>query len=142
MKNILVSVDFSDVTPALVEIAKKYASAFGCHIILLNVLPEPRVAPMGVGDSYVFVRDTITDYNLLNELNKQLLDAGFKVSTEQPEGPPVTTILKKTEELKADLIIMGTHGHGAVYNLLVGSVTEGVLKSAKWPVLVVPSPRK
>jgi len=35
--------------------------------------------------------------------------------------------------------VMGSHGHGAVYNLLVGSVTAGVLKSAKCPVLVVPS---
>lgn len=55
------------------------------------------------------------------------------------EGPTVSSILDTSESRHADLIIMGSHGHGAVYNLLVGSVTEGVLKSAKCPVLVVPS---
>ena len=36
---------------------------------------------------------------------------------------------------------MGSHGHGAIYELLVGSVTEGVLRKARCPVLVVPSER-
>jgi nucleotide-binding universal stress UspA family protein len=35
--------------------------------------------------------------------------------------------------------VMGSHGHGSVYNLLVGSVTEGVLKAARRPVLLVPA---
>jgi nucleotide-binding universal stress UspA family protein len=36
--------------------------------------------------------------------------------------------------------VMGSHGHGSVYNLLVGSVTEGVLKAGERPVLLVPVP--
>ena len=66
----------------------------------------------------------------------------FEVATRQmTDGLPVDLILQTCKEESADLIVVGSHGHGAVYNLLVGSVTAGVLKSAKCPVLVVPSPR-
>ena len=49
-------------------------------------------------------------------------------------------ILKTAQDISADLIVMGSHGHGPVYNLLVGSVTEGVLKAGQRPVLLVPAP--
>jgi nucleotide-binding universal stress UspA family protein len=49
--------------------------------------------------------------------------------------------LREADAIKPDLIVMGRHGHGAMYNLLVGSVTEGVLKHSGRPVLLVPSPR-
>ncbi len=56
------------------------------------------------------------------------------------EGTVVEEILKTAQEISADLIVMGSHGHGPVYNLLVGSVTEGVLKAGQRPVLLVPAP--
>ena len=52
----------------------------------------------------------------------------------------VEEILKTAREISADLIVMGSHGHGSVYCLLVGSVTEGVLKAGERPVLLVPAP--
>ena len=51
-------------------------------------------------------------------------------------------ILLQEDSLNADLIVMGTHGHGAMYNLLVGGVTKGVLKHSTRPVLLVPDPRR
>ena len=51
-------------------------------------------------------------------------------------------ILKTAREIAADFVVMGSHGHGSVYNLLVGSVTEGVLKAGERPVLLVPAPGK
>ena len=56
------------------------------------------------------------------------------------EGSVVEEILKTAQEISADLIVMGSHGHGPVYHLLVGSVTEGVLKAGLRPVLLVPAP--
>ena len=41
----------------------------------------------------------------------------------------------------ADTIVIGSHGHGAIYRALLGSVSEGVLRAAKRPVLVVPATR-
>jgi nucleotide-binding universal stress UspA family protein len=51
-------------------------------------------------------------------------------------------VLAQAKRLKADVIVLGSHGHGAVYNLVVGSTANGVLKHAPCPVLVVPAPRK
>jgi nucleotide-binding universal stress UspA family protein len=48
------------------------------------------------------------------------------------------TLLHQAERLKADLLIVGSHGRGAMLHLLLGSVSEQVLKKATCPVLVVP----
>lgn len=142
MKKLLVPVDFSDVTPRLVETAKTIASAMGGHIILLNVMAPPHLAVHGTGQTAVLVNDVKNDYLQLNELNQHLESSGVSATIDQPQGWPVETILKESERESVDMIVMGSHGHGALYNLLVGSVTSGVLKSARCPVLVVPSPRK
>jgi nucleotide-binding universal stress UspA family protein len=54
----------------------------------------------------------------------------------------VDKILSEAEQHQASLIVMGSHGHGAFYELLVGSVTHGVMKGAHCPIVVVPSASK
>ena len=54
------------------------------------------------------------------------------------EGPVVAEILRVAGELPADLIVMGTHGRGAVFDLVVGSVSTAVLRGSRIPVLFVP----
>jgi nucleotide-binding universal stress UspA family protein len=51
----------------------------------------------------------------------------------------VSCILERTQKHGAGLIVLGSHGHGAFYNLLVGSVAEGVLRESIVPVVVVPA---
>ena len=58
------------------------------------------------------------------------------------QGPIVEKILHEAGEQQADMIVIGSHGHGALYDLLVGTVTQGVIKSATCPVVVVPAPAK
>ena len=58
---------------------------------------------------------------------------GLSAIAHEREGTVVEEILKTAQEISADLIVMGSHGHGPVYNLLVGSVTEGVLKAGPAP---------
>lgn len=142
MKTILVSVDFSDVTSSLLEVARTFAGAFGGHVVLLHVSPLPLLSPVDDGNIPTEESDASMNYERLNDLFSKLEEAGLKASIEQTEGHATEAILKKAEELKADMIVIGSHGHGAVYNLLAGSVASGVLKSARCPVLVVPSPRK
>jgi nucleotide-binding universal stress UspA family protein len=48
-------------------------------------------------------------------------------------------ILAQADQLQADLIVVGSHGHGATYDLLVGSISSGVIRKSKVPVLVVPA---
>ena len=67
--------------------------------------------------------------------------AGDDVMALQVEGAIPDEILSLAREHEASLIVMGSHGHGALYRLLVGSVTNAVLKAGVCPVVVVPSKR-
>jgi nucleotide-binding universal stress UspA family protein len=60
------------------------------------------------------------------------------VRTVQVTGHAVATILAQAASTKAAYVVMGSHGHGAMFDLLVGSTTHGVLRQAPCPVLVVP----
>ena len=71
------------------------------------------------------MRDVTKNYLVLNEFNKQLEEAGVSSTINQPQGSPVQTILEESKKESVDMIVMGSHGHGAVYNLLVGSVSPG-----------------
>jgi nucleotide-binding universal stress UspA family protein len=59
--------------------------------------------------------------------------------TVQVVGSPVQHITSEAERTEADYIVMGSHGHTALYELLVGSTTHGVLKRAHCPVVIVPA---
>jgi nucleotide-binding universal stress UspA family protein len=55
-------------------------------------------------------------------------------------GDPASEILRVAEEIKCDLIVLGSHGRGAIARLLMGNVAEHVVRRATCPVLVVKSP--
>ncbi len=144
MKTILVPVDFSDTTPVLVETVKKFATAFGSRVVLLHVSePEPDFVGFEPGPLAVrqtVARDLKAEHRKVEELKKS---CGIPdVLALHVQGPATERILHSAAEHGAELIAMGSHGHGALYELLVGSVTAGVLKGAKCPVLVVPMPQR
>ncbi|MEY2831959.1 MAG: hypothetical protein RLZZ574_1217, partial [Cyanobacteriota bacterium] len=58
------------------------------------------------------------------------------------QGATIETILREASKLRADMIIIGSHGHGALYRALVGNVTEGVIRKALCPILVIPAQTK
>jgi len=146
MKNILVPVDFSDVTTQVVETARKFAAAFQSRLVVLNVAePEPDFVGFEAGPPTVRVataRDFKLERQRLDELKVKLTEGGCDVTALHIQGPIVEKILHEAGEQQADLIVIGSHGHGAFYDLLVGSVTNGVIKGARCPVVVVPSVNK
>ena len=64
--------------------------------------------------------------------------AGLEATALLVQGPIVETILAEAKKMKVDLLIVGSHGFGALYDLVVGSSSRGVLKDTEIPVLVVP----
>ena len=54
-------------------------------------------------------------------------------------GNPVGKIVAEVDRLAPDLVLMGSHGHGRLYEMLVGSVTNAVVRKVRRPVLLVPS---
>lgn len=145
MKTILVPVDFSDVTDRVIGAATQFAQAFNSRIVLLHVVePEPEFVGFEPGPITVraaVAHDFRAEHHRLEEFKQQFATAGVEVTALQIQGPTIHKILSEAETQAADLIVLGSHGHGALYRLLVGSVTEGVLKAAKCPVVVVPSAR-
>ena len=63
-------------------------------------------------------------------------------STEVVEGDPAAEILRKADELGADLVVMGTHGKGLLAHAFLGSVAEKILHRIKIPVLMIPIPKE
>jgi nucleotide-binding universal stress UspA family protein len=143
MKTIIVPVDFSDATTGVIETAQQLAKAFNTRLALLHVIePEPdfvgfEAVPPSVHMS--IPRDYEQERMQLDRLKQTVADAGFDVTATQLHGASASKILEEANAQSAGWIVMGSHGHGAFYELLVGSVTTGVLKGAKCPVVVVPA---
>jgi nucleotide-binding universal stress UspA family protein len=163
VKRILVPIDFSDVTPAVIDLAQQLAKALDAEIHLVHVKQltavatqgtlgyglagMPELAPMsGVPvPSFEPMPETVPEdegqKSNLAKWQEEIAQDGIKVSLHEPTGAVAEEILNQADQLNADLIMMGTHGHGTMYNLLIGSATKGVLKHSTRPVLLVPGPR-
>jgi nucleotide-binding universal stress UspA family protein len=144
--SILVPVDFSDVTDAVVDAAMSVAAAFHSRVALIHV-EEPEPDFVGFEPGPVPVTSTVplmmrARRDQLEKLRVKLVAANPQVAAVYTSGPIVERVRAEAKSVGADLIVMGTHGHGALYNLLVGSVASGVMKHPPCPVLLVPSPSR
>ncbi len=144
MKRILVPVDFSGVTDAVVGAAAGLARAFQAELILLHVAkPEPEFMTYEPGPPSVrsaVAREISEEHHRLHALARTLEAPGLRCTPLLIQGYTVEKILQEAGRLGSDLIVMGSHGHGALHHLLLGSVSEGVLRKADCPVLIVPAP--
>jgi nucleotide-binding universal stress UspA family protein len=143
MNTILVPIDFSDVTDRVVDQACAMAKALGSKLVLLHISePDPDFVGFEPGPLVVrtaVARDFKAEHQRLDELKAKAGSSGLEVAAIHLQGPLVEKILNHATEHGADMIVMGSHGHGSFYELLVGSVTSGVLRDARCPVLVVPA---
>jgi len=143
MNTIIALVDFSDVTTRVVEEAARHARTYGARLVLVHVVPaEAAVVEFGIASPTLLQppseRRIEKDYNQLLNLRDSLNDSGIQVSAQQFEQADIVKLLDLCQKLAADLIVVGTHHHSALYQFFVGSYTADVLKRAKCPVLVVP----
>jgi nucleotide-binding universal stress UspA family protein len=143
MKTILAPIDFSDVTGAVVESAAGIAKAFQASLYLLHVAP-PDPDFVGYEPGPQSVRDTVAgkirkEHHQLQELESGLKTKGVDVHALLVQGATVEKILQEAKRLQAELMVIGSHGHGALQKLLMGSVAQGILRKAPCPMLIVPS---
>ena len=142
MKTFLVPVDFSAVSMEIVDTAVTFARSFGGKVVLLNVIQPPIITseyalPVEAVQEVIITTEKdatarLTDYSGIFQ------SAGLGVEAIVRHGPPVYAILEEAEKVQADFIIMGSHGHGKIYDLLVGSTASGVIKGAKCGVIIMP----
>ncbi len=143
MKSILVPVDFSDATAGVLVTATQLAKAFNVRLVLLHVIePEPDFVGFETVPPAIHVnvpRDYERERQQLERLKVSAAQSGLEVLAVHQHGTSARKILEEATVQDAGWIVMGSHGHGAIYELLVGSVTNGVLKDAQCPVVVVPT---
>jgi nucleotide-binding universal stress UspA family protein len=145
IKRVLVPVDFSDITEAVVKSAKFVGEKFKPKFYLLHVISPliyvsmPESMVIDVIDAEVI--EEIEELkrknaeNFLQNLAKEL--EGFEVETVIEIGSPADVIVEKEEEYDVDLTILGGHEKGLVERILLGSTSEAVAKHSKRPVLVI-----
>ncbi len=141
--NIVAAIDFSDAASSVLAEAERFARALSAHVYLVHVA-EPDPTFVGYEAGPPVVRDDMADtyrheHRRLQEKAAKLRAAGIEATALLVQGPTVRTILDEARRLEAGLVVAGSHGHGAVYSLLVGSVSEGLIRHAPCPVLVVPA---
>ena len=142
--NILVAVDLSGASQKILHYVKTLALDLSAKVWLLYA-EKPDLGFVGfepgrpqseldqVADKFEKKRKELQD-----EADK-LQNSGLDAESLLVQGSAVEVILDEASKLNIDLIVVGSHGHGAVYHLMVGSVSEGVLHRSSCPVLVVPT---
>jgi nucleotide-binding universal stress UspA family protein len=140
---LLVALDLSEPTELIVKKAQELAKEMSAQVwILHNAEPPPDVIEFRADPQ--MARDTLAEkfhreHRQIQEIAKRFREDGLEAKALLVHGPTVEYILKEASELEVDMIVVGSHGRGAVYQLLVGSVSEGLLRKSRCPVLVVPT---
>jgi len=159
MKKILVAVDFSKNTNTVMEQAAKMAKGMGAKVWMIYVTSDQLQAaayeyspgydfPAGfvsppIGDIEM-ARDLCAneykrEHEALLTLSSAMRQKGVDAQAMLLKGDAAELILEQAENLDVDMVVMGSHGHGMLRKMLVGSVTEAVLREALCNVLIVPA---
>lgn len=142
-KKILVPVDLSGATMQVCNAARDLALALDARVLLLHAVEsDPRV-----GSYYAlsaFEAEALAS-NTRRRVAERLQTLGRWFKRRVPDtktvlhsGVAVATIQRMAKLARPDYIVVGSHGHSATYEMLVGSVAHALLRKAPCPVLVVP----
>jgi nucleotide-binding universal stress UspA family protein len=136
---LLIASDGSSPARDAVAFGLELAAGHGAEVSVVHVMPAVHMLPtVGFGVSVAQPRPPSTHGRLaLEEATALALEAGVTVSTELLTGDPVDEIVAHADSIDADLIVVGSRGHGALTTVVLGSVSQGVLHEARRPVLVV-----
>jgi nucleotide-binding universal stress UspA family protein len=145
LKRVLVPTDFSEYSQAALTYGVALAEKFGSSLYLLHIVQDlalfvpdaiaiaPPIAPP-VEQFRAAAQTALERLVRENQLEK------LAVQCRVAEGTPFYEIIRFAKEEDIDLIVMGTHGHSGLAHVLLGSVTEKVVRKAPCPVLTVRHP--
>ncbi len=149
MKKVLITLDYNPNSEKVVNKGKELAKLMDAEICLLHVLADVRYygmqyEPFMGYEGYAFP----VDFRIQEEfvkvpqdyLDKTATHLGKEdITTHLAEGDTAKSILEYSEEWKADVIVMGTHSHGTLEKIFLGTVASSVLEHTKIPVYMVPT---
>jgi nucleotide-binding universal stress UspA family protein len=148
---ILYPTDFSDTAGKSLQYIKELRKAGAQKIVLLNVIHQRALDTVETIHKSVYFQDGRYEEDMDEAVQKleeerrkkmaslaaELEAAGFEVKTRIEKGYPVKEILKVEKEEKVSAIVMGSHGKGNLGEVLIGSVSEKVIRRSAKPVLVI-----
>ena len=139
MKKILVATDGSDSAAEAVEFGIELAAEHDADLIFVHVVPAYDLVPasgFGMGGAFPH-GSSLEDRALLEDAAAVAEEHGILSTTVMLTGDTVDEIVAYADSHNVDLIVVGSRGHGAIANALLGSVSRGILRESRRPVLVV-----
>ncbi len=141
-EKILFPTDFSDVANKALQYVKQLRHAGTRHVTVLHVVDQANLEMISsfstVGDyvnlEHEILRRAADELGLVANELRQL---GYEVAERVEKGSPVRVVLRVADEENPSLIVVGSHGKGNLEEMLMGSVSEKVVRKAKHPVLVI-----
>ncbi len=143
MSNVIISaIDFSEVTSAVLSETIEMARAFNCSVTLMHVVQYVPETTLYEGEMILpdLPMQEMLEENsekLLRDAMKRIDQAGITCEIFLRDGAPSHEILQYVKDVAPRMVIIGSHGHGALYHLVLGSVSEKVVDKVACPVLVV-----
>jgi nucleotide-binding universal stress UspA family protein len=136
---VIIAVDNSKFSPAVVEEAAQISSLTGMKPVLVSVVKKTVAQTLPENIQKSLVKDEEKEFeDLHHELNKEYFSsAKEEAESEILHGDPAKEILELADDLHAGMIVMGTKGRGRLAGTLLGSVVSKVIRDANCPVLVV-----
>ncbi len=147
MERILVALDLPLAeNQGILDFACHLAEPMQAELWLLHVA-APDAAFVGLEAGPSSVRDSRAhtlraEHRDLHEIVGGLRALGMQAHALLVEGVTADTILEQASRREVDLIVLGSHGHGALYKALLGGTSDSVLRHASCPVVVVPDPER
>jgi nucleotide-binding universal stress UspA family protein len=139
-KKILFPTDFSDVSQKALKYIKQLKGAGAQEVIVLHVIDEQELLVLSrVPDQYLQVtaqmeKEIAKD---MAAVEADMTAEGFRVKLKVKKGKPFTEIMMIATEEKVSIIVLGSHGRSNIREMLMGSVSENVIRHAKVPLLVI-----
>jgi len=155
MKKILIALDYDPTAKKVAEVGFEFANTMGAEIVLLHVISDPvyysstDYSPImgftGYMNTDPLQLNTIevlktASLKFLDKTRSHLGDQTIKTIVE--EGDFADSILKTAKKLHVDLIVIGSHSQKWLENIVMGSVTEEVLRQSEIPLLIIPTRKR
>ena len=138
-EKILYPTDFSDTARKAMGVVKELRTAGAQEVVALHVIDQRSIDTLNE-----FAASSVPTLELEEEvsinmgyLENELRGAGFSVVNKIAHGLPLSEILKTADEERVSAIVIGSHGKSNIGEMLLGSVSEKVVRKARQPVLVV-----
>ena len=140
---LLVAVDLSESTQAVVDKVEQMTAGHSVQVWIVHNAEPPtdmvefKVDPIAAREA--LAKKFHKEHRQIQQIADRLRRDGLEATALLVHGPTVKTILQEAADLDVDMVVVGSHGYGAMFELLMGSVTKEVLRKSSYPVLVIPT---